>query len=97
MKSPAPLIALTFASLSACAQTDQYITAAYDGMKFQAPASPVIVGSLGANNDILLVKYSDTVGKQYISFGTKNTLETGGCGWSDFLDSEGFRRRLGDI
>lgn len=46
MKSPAPLIALTFASLSACAQTDQYITAAYDGMKFQAPASPVIVGSL---------------------------------------------------
>lgn len=87
MKSPALLIALTFASLSACAQTDQYIIAAYDGMKFQAPASPVIVGSLGANNDILLVKYSDTVGKRYISFGTENTLETGGCGWSDFFEA----------
>ncbi|UQG54975.1 hypothetical protein MIH18_18350 [Marinobacter sp. M3C] len=87
MKKTALLIGLAFTSLSACAQTDQFITAAYDGMKFQVPESPVIVGSLGANNDILLVKYSHTIGKQYISFGTENILETGGCGWSDFFEA----------
>lgn len=87
MKKTALLIGLAFSSLSACAQTDQFITAAYGGMKFQVPESPVIVGSLGADNDILLVKYSDTIGKQYISFGTENILETGGCGWSDFFEA----------
>lgn len=85
MKKTAMLIGLACTSLSACAQTDQFITAAYDGMKFQVPESPVTVGSLGANNDILLVKYFHTIGKQYISFGTENTLETGGCRWSDFF------------
>jgi hypothetical protein len=87
MKRTTLLIALAFASLSACAQTDQYITAAYAGMKFEVPGSPVIVGSLGVNNDILLIKYSDTIGKRYITFGTENTLETGGCGWSDFFEA----------
>jgi len=87
MKKTALLTGLAFASLSACAQTDPYITAAYSGMKFQVPGSPVIVGSIGANHDILLIKYSDTVGKRYISFGTENTLETGGCGWSDFFEA----------
>ena len=87
MKRAILLIALAFASLSAYAQTDQYITAAYAGMKFQVPGSPVVVGSLGVNNDILLIKYSDTIGKRWISFGTENTLETGGCGWSDFFEA----------
>ncbi|MCL7943632.1 hypothetical protein [Marinobacter sp. ATCH36] len=87
MKRTTLLVALAFASLSACAQTNQYITAAYAGMKFQVPRSPVIVGSLGVNNDILLIKYSDIIGKRYISFGTENTLETGGCGWSNFFEA----------
>lgn len=61
MKKIALLIGLAIAALSACAQTDQYITAAYSGMKFQVPGSPIIVGSLGANNDIPLIKYSNYV------------------------------------
>ena len=87
MKRSTLLAALVFASLSACAQTDQYITAAYAGMKFQVPESPVIVGSLGMNNDILLIKYSETIGKRYISFATENSLDTGGCGWTDFFEA----------
>lgn len=87
MKKPALLMGLALVSLFACAQTAPHITAAYAGMKFQVPGSPVIVGSLGANNDILLIKYSDIVGKRYISFGTENTLETGGCEWSDFFEA----------
>lgn len=86
MKKPALLLGLTLASLSACAQTNSDLTAAYSGMKFQVPGSPVIVGSLGANNDILLIKYSDTVGKQYISFGTENSLDSGGCDWPEFFE-----------
>lgn len=86
MKKPALLLGLALASLSACAQTSSDITAAYSGMKFQVPGSPVIVGSLGASNDILLIKYSDTVGKRYISFGTENSLDTGGCGWNEFFE-----------
>ncbi|NVD36753.1 hypothetical protein [Marinobacter lutaoensis] len=87
MTKIALLIGLAIAALSACAQTDQYITATYSGMKFQVPESPVIVGSLGANNDILLIKYSNNVGERYISFGTENTLDTGGCGWPDFFEA----------
>jgi hypothetical protein len=86
MKKPALLVGLALASLSACAQTNSDITAAYSGMKFQVPGSPVIVGSLGTNNDILLIKYSDTVGKRYISFGTENSLDTGECGWNEFFE-----------
>ena len=87
MKRAALFIALAFASLPACAQTDQYITAAYDGMKFRIPESPVIVGSLGANNDILVIKYSETIGKRYITFNTENALDTGGCGRSEFFEA----------
>jgi hypothetical protein len=86
MKRTALLIGLVFASLSACAQTD-HITAAYSGMKFQVPSSPVIVGSLGANNDILLIKYSETIGEKYISFSIENTFATGNCERSDFFEA----------
>jgi len=86
MKRTALLVGLVFASLSACAQTG-HITAVYSGMKFQVPSSPVIVGSLGANNDILLIKYSETIGEKYISFSTENTFETGDCERSDFFDA----------
>lgn len=87
MKKPAFLMVLAFISLSACAQTAPNITAAYAGMKFRVPGSPLIVGSIGANNDILLIKYSDAIGKRYISFSTENTLETGGCGRAEFFEA----------
>ncbi|EMP56299.1 hypothetical protein MSNKSG1_10508 [Marinobacter santoriniensis NKSG1] len=87
MKKTALLIALAFFSLTAYAQTVPDITAAYAGMKFRVPGSPLIVGSIGANNDILLIKYSDSVGKRYISFSTENTLEAGDCGWTEFFEA----------
>lgn len=87
MKRATLLFTLAFAAISACAQTNPNITAAYAGMKFQVPGSPVIVGSLGVNNDILLIKYSNNIGERYISFGTENTFETGGCEWSDFFEA----------
>jgi len=87
MKKTALLLTLSCLALPACGQTDQQITAAYAGLKFQVPASPVIIASLGAENGILLIKYSDTVGKKYITFNTENSLETGGCEWSDFFEA----------
>lgn len=87
MKKTALLLTLSCLAFPACGQTDQQITAAYAGMQFQVPASPVIIASLGAKNDILLIKYSDTVGKKYITFNTENSLETGGCERSYFFEA----------
>ncbi|MDX1634602.1 MAG: hypothetical protein R3280_08200 [Marinobacter sp.] len=78
---------LAIASIAGCAQASQTLTAVYSGMKFQAPPSPVIVGSLGQNNDILLMKYSRRSGQQYISFTVENGLDTGGCELADFFEA----------
>jgi hypothetical protein len=86
MKKFALLLTLAITSATACAQTDQTITAVYSGMKFQVPDAPVIFGALGQSNDILLIKYSHTPGERYISFSTENSLDTGGCEMGDFFE-----------
>ena len=68
MKKFALLLTLAITSVTACAQSDQTITAVFSGMKFQVPSAPVIIGALGQSNDILLIKYSNDPGKRYISF-----------------------------
>tara|TARA_R110001592_G_scaffold284981_1_gene553322 strand:- start:207 stop:719 length:513 start_codon:yes stop_codon:yes gene_type:complete len=79
------LTTLALTPIAACAQSDQTITAVFSGMKFQVPEAPVIVGALGQSNNILLIKYSRSAGKRYISFNTENSLDTGGCDRADFF------------
>ncbi|KKN55480.1 hypothetical protein LCGC14_0582070 [marine sediment metagenome] len=79
------LTTLAFASIAACAQSDQTITAVFSGMKFQVPETPVIVGTLGQSNNMLLIKYSQSAGKRYISFSTEDSLDTGRCERADFF------------
>ncbi len=79
------LTTLALTSIAACAQSDQTITAVFSGMKFQVPEAPVVVGALGQSNNILLIKYSLSAGKRYISFNTEDRLDTGGCDRADFF------------
>jgi len=51
MKKTALLIGLAFTSLSACVQTDQFITAAYDGMKFQEEKTGTDLFFINRNRD----------------------------------------------
>jgi hypothetical protein len=79
------LITLALTSMAACAQSGQAITAVFSGMKFQVPEEPLIVGALGQNNGILLIKYSLSAGESYISFSAEDSLDTGGCERADFF------------
>lgn len=79
------LTTLALTSIAAFAQSDQTITAVFSGMKFQIPEAPLIGGALGQSNDILLIKYSLSAGKRYISFSTEDSLDTGECKLADFL------------
>lgn len=87
MKKFALLLTLAITSVTACAQSDQAITAVFSGMKFQVPGAPVIVGALGQSNDILLIKYSNSPGERYISFSAENSLDTGGCEVGTFFEA----------
>ena len=81
------LLTLAITSVTACAQSDQTMTAVFSGMKFQVPNAPVIVGALGKTNDILLIKYSNRPGERYISLSAENSLDTGGCEVSAFFEA----------
>ncbi|MEX2476222.1 hypothetical protein [Marinobacter sp.] len=85
MKKFALLLVLAITSVTACAQSDQTITAVFSGMKFKVPGAPLIIGALGQSNDILLIKYSNNPGERYISFSTENSLDTGDCKVGDFF------------
>lgn len=87
MKKFALLLTLAITSVTACAQSDQTITAVFSGMKFQVPSAPVIIGALGQSNDILLIKYSNDPGKRYISFSAEDSLDTGGCEVGAFFEA----------
>lgn len=40
----------------------------YSGMKFRVPGDHVVIGSMGGNDNFLVFRYSNELGKKYIAF-----------------------------
>ncbi|MGQ7273984.1 hypothetical protein [Marinobacter sp. V034] len=74
-------------STAGCADSEPTIQAVFSGVKFNIPNNPLIVGNLGQNNDLLIVKYSRELGKQYIGFSKERDIDTGGCTADVFFET----------
>ncbi|MCP3675003.1 MAG: hypothetical protein GY829_11115, partial [Gammaproteobacteria bacterium] len=47
---------------------DSSVELVYSGMKFKVPSDHVVIGSMGGNDNFLVFRYSNELGKKYIAF-----------------------------
>lgn len=59
----------------------------YEGLKFYAPSNAKVVGFLGTDSDILLLKYSEQPGKKIIGFSIDKELNYGSCEPKEFFEA----------
>ena len=79
------LIASLAANLTLANSTNLQMV--YEGLKFDAPSDAKVVGFLGTDSDILLLKYSKQPGKQIIGFSIDKELNYGDCEPKEFFES----------
>lgn len=71
-------------SLSASGNNLRIVYGTHD---FFIPNSPLVIGYLGTDSEILIAKYSDEPGKSIVGFSLDKELNTGGCGPMAFFNS----------
>lgn len=87
LASLALALSLTLMLASPNAASGDQLTLSYAGQQYLLPPNPVAIGSAGGKDNVLIIKYSEKPGKDYITLSRGGNLETGACSYSNFFRS----------
>ncbi|WP_231363034.1 hypothetical protein [Thioalkalivibrio sp. ALR17-21] len=87
LASVALALSFTLMLASPNATSGDQLTLSYSGQQYLLPPNPVAIGSAGGKDNVLIIKYSEKSGKDYISLSRGGDLETGACSYPDFFRS----------